>query len=127
MQTSISGHLFRRIAHVLVIAVFTVALAFPFYWMLITSFKQNVDLYAMQNNPFIFNAKPTLDHLTFLFTQTRFVGWLGNTTFVGVVVVSITLLFSLPVAYSVARISIGWGGRVGIGSFLAYHVPVTLF
>ena len=56
MQTSLSGQVLRRIAHVLVITAFTVALAFPFYWMLITSFKQNVDLYTMQNNPFIFNA-----------------------------------------------------------------------
>src|SRR5207237_10855207 len=108
MQTSISGHLFRRIAHVLVITVFTVALAFTFYLMLITSFKQNVDLYTMANNPFIFNAKPTLDHLTFLFTQTRFVRWLANTTFVGVVVVSITLVFALPAAYSLARLPVSW-------------------
>ena len=43
MQTSLSGQVLRRIAHVLVITAFTVALAFPFYWMLITSFKQNVD------------------------------------------------------------------------------------
>jgi len=40
--------------------------------MLITSFKQNLDLYTMENNPFIFNARPTLDHLKFLFTETRF-------------------------------------------------------
>src|SRR5438045_9100135 len=105
MQTSISGHLFRRIAHVLVIAVFTVALAFPCYWMLITSLKQNVDLYTMATNPFIFNAKPTLDHLTFLFTQSRFVRWLANTTFVGLVVVRLTLVFTVPAADSLARLS----------------------
>ena len=84
MQTSLSGRALRRIVHILVITVFTVALAFPFYWMLITSFKQNVDLYTVQNNPFIFNARPTLEHVTFLFTQTRFVRWLGNTLFVAV-------------------------------------------
>jgi len=44
--------------------------------MLITSFKQNLDLYTMENNPFIFNAKPTLVHVKFLFIETRFVaGW----------------------------------------------------
>jgi len=26
---------------------FTILLAFPFYWMLITSFKQNLDLYTI--------------------------------------------------------------------------------
>src|SRR5438045_9444820 len=112
MQTSISGHLFRRIAHVLVITVFTVALAFPFYWMLITSFKQNVDIYTMANNPFIFDAKPTLDHLTFLVTQTRFLRWLANTTFIGVVVVCFTLVFTLQASSSLAPLSGLWGQRV---------------
>src|SRR5438034_11579027 len=109
MQTSLSGHALRRIVHVLVITVFTVALAFPFYWMVITSFKQNVDLYTMENNPFVFNAKPTLDHLKFLFTETRFVRWLANTTFVGIVVVAITLVLAVPAAYSLARLSARWG------------------
>src|SRR5437588_13030511 len=114
MQTSLSGHAFRRIAHVLVITVFTVALAFPFYWMLVTSFKQNVDIYTMANNPFIFNAKPTLDHLTFLNTQSHFLRWLGNTTLVGDVVVSFTLGLALPAASTQPRLSGQWGERVGM-------------
>src|SRR5881296_1400476 len=126
MAKGISRRLWGKLVHVLVIAIFTVALAFPFYWMLITSFKQNVDLYTMENNPFIFNAKPTLDHLKFLFTETRFVRWLGNTAFVGIVVVAITLLLAVPAAYSLARLSGRWGERLGIGIFLTYLVPQTL-
>src|SRR5246127_553761 len=122
----VSRRIWGKVVHVLVITVFTVLLAFPFYWMVITSFKQNVDLYTMENNPFVFNARPTLDHLTFLFTQTGFVRWLGNTTFVGVVVVAITLVFALPAAYSLARLSGRWGERVGFGIFLSYLVPPTL-
>src|SRR5439155_23030355 len=59
-----------KILKVLVLAFFTVALAFPFFWMLIATFKQNIDLYTVENNPFLFNLPPTLDHLRFLFTQT---------------------------------------------------------
>ena len=81
-----------------ILIVFVVALAFPFYWMVITTFKQNSDLYDLNNNPFIFNAKPTLDHLKFLFQQTMYVRWLGNTALVGVIVVAITLLLSIPAA-----------------------------
>ncbi|HKR94132.1 MAG TPA: hypothetical protein VJW55_02155, partial [Candidatus Angelobacter sp.] len=51
----------------LVLTIFTVLLAFPFYWMVIATFKQNVDLYGMENNPFIFNLPPTLDNLKLLF------------------------------------------------------------
>ena len=44
-------------------------LAFPFFWMLIAAFKQNIDLYTVENNPFKFNLPPTLEHVRFLFTR----------------------------------------------------------
>jgi multiple sugar transport system permease protein len=115
-----------RIAHVSVLAVFTILLAFPFYWMVIAAFKQNIDLYTVENNPFIFNAKPTLDHLRLLFGETQFVRWLGNTALVGAIVVVITLLLAVPAAYALARLTGSWGQRLGIGIFLTYLIPPTL-
>src|SRR5260370_34174583 len=112
--------------HVLVLGKFTILLAFPFYWMLLTNFKPNLDLYTLENTPFLFNAQPTLVHVKFLFTETRFVRWLGNTAFVGVIVVAITLLLAVPAAYALARLSGRWGERLGIGIFLTYLVPPTL-
>ena len=110
----------------LVLTVFTTLLAFPFYWMVIATFKQNVDLYGMENNPFIFNLPPTLDNVRLLFGQTDFVRWLANTALVGAIVVVITLLLSLPAAYALARLTGRWGERLGIGIFLTYLVPPTL-
>jgi multiple sugar transport system permease protein len=110
----------------LVLTVFTVLLAFPFYWMVIATFKQNIDLYAMENNPFIFNLPPTLNHLRLLFRETDFLLWLGNTALVGGIVVVITLLLSLPAAYALARLTGRWGERLGIAIFLTYLVPPTL-
>lgn len=112
--------------HWTVLAAFSVLLAFPFYWMLITSFKTTRDLYDLKNNPFIFNEKPTLEHLRLLFRETLFLRWLGNTAFAGLVVVLITLLLAVPAAYALARLTGRWGGRVGIGIFLTYLVPPTL-
>ncbi|HLN93815.1 MAG TPA: carbohydrate ABC transporter permease [Thermoanaerobaculia bacterium] len=109
-----------------VLGVFTLLLAFPFYWMLITSFKRTSDLYNLENNPFIFNAKPTLEHLRLLFRETLFLRWLGNTAFAGLLVVVITLLLAVPAAYALARLTGRWGGRLGIGIFLTYLVPPTL-
>jgi len=111
---------------VFVLVFFTVALAFPFFWMLIATFKQNIDLYTVENNPFKFNLPPTLDHLRLLFGQTRFVRWLWNTTLVGVLVVGITLLLALPAAYALARLTGKWGERLGIAIFLTYLIPPTL-
>jgi multiple sugar transport system permease protein len=110
----------------LVLTVFTVLLAFPFYWMVIATFKQNIDLYGMENNPFIFNLPPTLDNLRLLFNQTRYLTWLLNTVEVGTIVVVITLLLAVPAAYALARLTGRWGERLGIGIFLTYLVPPTL-
>jgi multiple sugar transport system permease protein len=114
------------VVHVLVLFVFTVLLAFPFYWMLVASFKQDLDMYKMDNNPFLFNLPPTLDNLHMLFYETRYVRWLGNTAFVGVIVVAITLLLAVPAAYALARLTGKWGERLGILIFLTYLVPPTL-
>ena len=110
----------------LVVGGFAVLLAFPFYWMAITTFKQTSDLYNVQHNPFLFNAPPTLEHLRFLFRQTLFLRWLWNTTLAGAAVVVITLLLAAPAAWALARLTGVWGQRLGIGIFLTYLIPPTL-
>jgi len=115
-----------RLLHAGVLIFFTGALAFPFFWMLIASFKQNIDLYTVENNPFKFNLPPTLEHVRFLFTQTRFLRWLGNTALVGGIVVAITLLVAVPAAYALTRLTGRWGERLGIAIFLTYLIPPTL-
>jgi multiple sugar transport system permease protein len=116
----------NKLVQYAVLAIFAVLLAFPFYWMVIATFKQNIDLYNVENNPFKFNLPPTLDHLKLLFFDTRYVRWLGNTALVGVLVVAITLAFALPAAYALARLTGRWGQRLGIGIFLTYLIPPTL-
>jgi multiple sugar transport system permease protein len=115
-----------RIGHGAVVVFFSVILAFPFYWMLITAFKRTTDLYNLQNNPFIFNQKPTLEHLRLLFGETMFLRWFWNTALVGAIVVAITLLLAVPAAYALARLTGRWGQRLGIAIFLTYLVPPTL-
>jgi multiple sugar transport system permease protein len=118
--------IFGSVMHWLVVVVFSVLLAFPFYWMFITTFKETNDLYNLKNNPFTFNAKPTLEHLRLLFEDTLYLRWVGNTVFVGMMVVIITLLLAVPAAYALARLTGRWGQRLGIGIFLTYLVPPTL-
>ena len=115
-----------RATHFGVVAVFTLFTAFPFYWMLITTFKKTTDLMNRGNNPFLYNEPPTLEHLRVLFFDTLYGRWLWNTAFVGLVVVVITLLLAIPAAYSLARLTGRWGEQLGIGIFLTYLVPPTL-
>ncbi|HET8732384.1 MAG TPA: carbohydrate ABC transporter permease [Anaeromyxobacteraceae bacterium] len=115
-----------RLGRWVIVIGFAVLLAFPFYWMAITTFKQTSDLYNVEHDPFVFNAPPTLDHLRLLFEQTLFLRWFLNTTLAGAAVVAITLLLAIPAAWALARLTGRWGQQLGIGIFLTYLVPPTL-
>ena len=86
-----------RGTHFGIIAAFVLFAAFPFYWMLITTFKRTSDLMNRGNNPFVYNEPPTLEHLKVLFLETLYGRWLWNTALVAVVVVAITLLLALQI------------------------------
>ncbi|BAS27814.1 carbohydrate ABC transporter permease [Limnochorda pilosa] len=120
----------QRVGIYALVVGFTLFAVMPFYWMLLTAFKQNRDLYVgatvPDHIPWIFNAPPTLEHLRLLFQNTPYLQWLGNTFLVGGVVVAITLLAAVPAGYSLARLVGRWGERLGIGVFLTYLIPPTL-
>jgi multiple sugar transport system permease protein len=116
----------KRSGHAAVLIFFVTFLAFPFYWMLITTFKTTRDLYNTENNPYLFHDLPTLHHLQVLFNDTQYLQWLINTGFVGIVVVAITLLLAVPAGYALARMTGNWGQTLGIAIFLTYLVPPTI-
>jgi multiple sugar transport system permease protein len=116
-----------------VLAPFAILLAFPFYWMLVTMFKEDSDLYNTGNVPYVYNPlrwrfweSATTKHVTFLFTDTDYPRWILNTAIVGTVVVLITLVVALPAGYALARLSGSWGQSAGVAIFLVYLVPPTL-
>ena len=115
-----------RAGHFGVVGLFTVFTAFPFYWMLITTFKRESDLLKRANNPFVYNEPPTFENIRVLFEETLYGRWLANTLLVGLLVVVITLVLALPAGYALARLAGRWGERLGIGIFLTYLVPPTL-
>ncbi|MGH8713218.1 MAG: carbohydrate ABC transporter permease [Casimicrobiaceae bacterium] len=119
-------HWALRIGHVVLLAGFTLFLAFPFYWMAVTAFKQTTDLLDVSHNPLWLNSAPTLQHLRVLFYDTQFGRWLVNTLEVGLAVVAVTLLLALPAGYALARLAGRWGHRLGIAIFLTYLIPPTI-
>jgi multiple sugar transport system permease protein len=94
--------------------------------MLLTAFKSDADLYNLKSNPYWFNAAPTLDHIRYLFGDTLFLQWVWNSLLIGLCVVAITLIVTLPAGYSLARISGKGAESLGIGIFLTHLVPPTL-
>lgn len=120
----------RRMAgksgHAAILVFFITFLAFPFYWMVITTFKTTQDLHNTENNPYLFNDPPTLRHLTTLFSDTQYLQWLINTGLVGLAVVAITLLLAVPAGYALARMTGRWAETLGVTIFLTYLVPPTI-
>jgi multiple sugar transport system permease protein len=115
-----------RVAVYVVVGIFALFACFPFLWAIITMFKADPDLYTAGNNPFLYNDPPTLANLRLLLDQTPYLTFVRNSVGIGVLVVLITLVFSLPAAYALARLTGRWGGRLGIAIFLVYLVPPTL-
>jgi multiple sugar transport system permease protein len=115
-----------RAAAYTVVGVFGLLASFPFLWAVVTMFKADPDLYTAGNNPFLYNRPPTFEHVRLLFQQTPYLTFVRNTVLIGILVVLITLAFSLPAAYALARLTGRWGGRLGIAIFLVYLVPPTL-
>jgi multiple sugar transport system permease protein len=106
---------------------YAVLAGLPIYWMVITTFKPDRDLYNLQNFPLWFNQYGvTLDHLALLFNKTGFNTWLKNTVWVALGVVAVTLAVSVPAGYALARLRFRGAESLTIGIFLTYLVPTTL-
>src|SRR2546422_2220125 len=109
----------KRVALYAAALGFVVFAGFPFYWMLVTTFKQNRDLYVgasdLSHIPWIFNDPPTLEHVTLLFGQTDFPRWVLNTLLVVAAVVGITVAVAVPGRYSPAPPRRRLGERLGVG------------
>lgn len=120
----------KRAAVYVLLGFITLFAAFPFYWMFLTTFKQNADLYVggtvMHHVPLIFNLSPTLAHVQLLFQQTDYLIWVANTFIVAALVVVITIALSVPAGYALARLSGKAGRTIAIAIFLMYLVPPTL-
>jgi multiple sugar transport system permease protein len=106
-----------------VVTPLAIVLAFPFVWMVITSLKSQSAVFDPTKT---WSFSPTLDGWRFLFHQTKYLTWIGNTTLVGLIVVAITLALAVPAGYALARLSGRIGQTLGVAIFLTYLVPPTL-
>ena len=110
------------------LAPFVVIAVFPVFWMAITAFKEDADLYRMDQIPFWFHMAPTLKHFRILFTHSYFPVWFVNTMLLSICLVAITLVTAVPAAYALARLRLPGAGNLGIAMFMTYLVPpIILF
>jgi len=121
------GETFRKrlIVFYIPLLLFLVALLFPFYWMLITSIKPDVELYNARNAPF-FVWRPTLEHWFYLFKSTLFTRWAWNTLGIATAATAIALVAGVLAGYALSRLQFPGSTSLGIIIFITYLVPPTL-
>jgi multiple sugar transport system permease protein len=107
------------------LGVFVFVLLFPFYWMVMTSFKPNEELVSRAANPF-WIVRPTLAHFEKLLFHTEYPQWLWNTVLVSVVATFLSLAASVFAAYAIERLRFKGARQVGLAIFLAYLIPPSI-
>jgi multiple sugar transport system permease protein len=108
------------------LCIFLFVLLFPFYWMAVTSFKPDIELYDYAHyNPF-WIVHPTLSHIYKLLFETDYPSWILNTLLISVASTFLSLFSSVCAAYAIERLRFTGSAYVGIGIFLAYLVPPSI-
>jgi multiple sugar transport system permease protein len=107
------------------LAVFVLFAVFPFYWMLISSFKSNPELYNLRSNR-LWIKSPTLEQFAELFKKTEILRWLGNSFFVSFLTAMISLTLGIMAGYALARLKFPGAEAFGLATFITYLVPTTL-
>lgn len=108
------------------LAMFVFVLLFPFYWMTLTTFKPNEELYDYkQYNPFLVHS-PTLQNVKKLLFDTDYPQWLTTTMGVAFAATALSLFASVLAAYAIQRLRFKGSEWVGLGIYLAYLVPPSI-
>ena len=119
----------RRPAHAILTvtgtAGFLIFTLFPFYWMVVTAFKSDAEIYDLSKNPYLITSF-TLQHFVNLFTTTNFPRWLLNSVIVSVISTVASVVLSILAGYSLARLRYRGAGAIGWGIFITYLIPPTL-
>jgi multiple sugar transport system permease protein len=123
------GRHFRTIKRIfglyLPLAAFLLFALFPFYWMLISSFKANPELYNLKANR-LWIAHPTLDQFRDLLAKTEVLRWLWNSFFVSFLTSFLSMSFGVMAGYALARLKFPGAQAFGLATFITYLVPTTL-
>ncbi|MEQ8677663.1 MAG: carbohydrate ABC transporter permease [Aggregatilineales bacterium] len=111
------------IAYIL-LAIFLLAWLFPVAWMVIASFKPNAEI--TRNIEPLGIVQPTIENFTYLFQETDFVRWVGNSLFVSFSTTIFSVVTGTLAAYALVRFKLRGQQALGMGIFVTYLLPQTL-
>src|ERR1700759_2199377 len=106
------------------LTLFAIFSLVPPLYMLITSLKSSAEISAAANPWWVFS--PTLANYTALLTSNQFLTFFRNSALVSILVVTITMLISVPAAFALARMRFWGSATLATGVFLTYLIPDSL-
>ena len=106
------------------IGILLLFLLFPFYWVIVTSFK-GTDQIRTMSSPF-WPDPWTFEHYSYMLTQSNFPTWFWNTVQVAVVSTIISVFVAAFGAYSMVRLKWRGAGFVQTAILFAYLMPTVL-
>jgi multiple sugar transport system permease protein len=109
--------------------VFILFTLFPFYWMAVTAFRPDPELYRTWRQPNatpLWTLQPTFEHVIGLMKTTAFPIWLWNTMLIAIVSTIISLICGMFAGYALARLRFRGSEFLGTAIFITYLVPQTL-
>jgi multiple sugar transport system permease protein len=108
----------------LFLVLFAVIFLTPPVYMVITSLKTSAEISAATNPWWVYN--PTLENYVTLLSSAQFLTFFRNSAVVSLLVVSVTMLISVPAAFALSRMRFWGSATIATGIFLTYLVPETL-
>ncbi len=108
----------------IMLAIMLVFWLFPVFWMIMTAFKPNPEI--TRNEAPLGIIEPTFDNITYLFQETEFVGWIGNSLAVSVSTTIFSVIVGTLAAYGLVRFQLKGGKTLGMSIFVTYLLPQTL-
>src|SRR3979411_2081730 len=106
------------------LTLFAIFSLVPPLYMLITSLKTSAEISEETNPWWVFH--PTLSNYIGLLTSNQFLRFFWNSAWVSIIVVTITMLISVPAAFALARMRFWGSATLATGIFLTYLIPETL-
>ena len=104
--------------------VFVIFFLTPPVYMLITSLKTSAEISAASTPWWVF--APTLANYAEILTSPAYLTFFRNSALVSLLVVSITMLVSIPAAFALSRMRFWGSATLATGVFLTYLIPDTL-
>src|SRR5262249_54892831 len=106
------------------LVIFAIFFLTPPIYMLITSLKSSAEISAATNPWWVYH--PTFENYLALLTSNQFLRFFWNSAMVSIIVVSLTMLISVPAAFALSRMRFWGSAMLATGVFLTYLIPETL-